>query len=130
MELRQLRYFITVAEEGHITRAADKLGIQQPPLSRLIKTIEKDLDVRLFVRRPRGVELTEAGHAFYREASQALASIEQAIETTKSTARGERGRICVGVTPHGSLRSIRTPSHSYIPDHLSKREFHDRGTPK
>jgi DNA-binding transcriptional LysR family regulator len=101
MELRQLRYFIAVAEEGHITRAADRLGIQQPPLSRLIKTIESELDVRLFNRRPRGVELTEAGVAFYREARQVLAGLENAVEITKSTARGERGRICVGVTPTG-----------------------------
>jgi DNA-binding transcriptional LysR family regulator len=67
----------------------------------LIKTIEDDLDVRLFIRTPRGVKLTEAGHAFHREASQVLASIENAVETAKSTARGERGRICVGVTPTG-----------------------------
>jgi len=101
VDLRQLRYFVAVAEEGHITRAAEKLGIQQPPLSRLIGNIERDLDVRLFVRRPRGVELTEAGLAFYREACGVLAGFDQAIETTKSTARGERGRICVGVTPTG-----------------------------
>lgn len=101
MEVRQLRYFIAVAEEGHITRAAERLGIQQPPLSRLIKTIEDSLDVRLFVRKPRGVELTEAGVAFYHEATQVLAGIENAVETTRSTARGERGRICVGVTPTG-----------------------------
>ena len=101
MDLRQLRYFVAVAEEAHITRAADRLGIQQPPLSRLIRTIERDLDVRLFIRRPRGVELTEAGLAFYREASQLLAGLENAVEVTKSTARGERGRICVGVTPTG-----------------------------
>src|SRR5215469_1200216 len=101
MDLRHLRYFIAVAEEGHITRAAEKLGIQQPPLSRLIGNIERDLDVRLFVRRPRGVELTEAGLAFYREACGVLAGMDNAIETAKSTARGERGRICVGVTPTG-----------------------------
>jgi DNA-binding transcriptional LysR family regulator len=101
VDLRQLRYFIAVAEEGHITRAAEKLGIQQPPLSRLIRNVERDLDVRLFTRRPRGVELTEAGRAFYREASGVLAGLENAVETTKSTARGERGRICVGVTPTG-----------------------------
>ncbi|MBR0962954.1 LysR family transcriptional regulator [Bradyrhizobium diazoefficiens] len=101
MELRQLRYFIAVAEEGHITRAADRLGIQQPPLSRLIKALENDLDVRLFVRKPRGVELTEAGLAFYREATQLIASVDNAVETTRSTARGERGRICVGVSPTG-----------------------------
>ena len=101
MDLRQLRYFMTVAEEGHITRAAERLGIQQPPLSRLIKTIERELDVRLFIRRPRGVELTEAGSSFYRDVAQVLAGLENAVETTKSTARGERGRICVGVTPTG-----------------------------
>jgi len=101
MDLRQLRYFMTVAEEGHITRAAERLGIQQPPLSRLIKTIERELDVRLFVRKPRGVELTEAGSSFHREVGQVLAGLENAVETTKSTARGERGRICVGVTPTG-----------------------------
>jgi DNA-binding transcriptional LysR family regulator len=101
MDLRQLRYFMTVAEEGHITRAAERLGIQQPPLSRLIKTIERELDVRLFVRKPRGVELTEAGSSFRREVGQVLAGLENAVETTKSTARGERGRICVGVTPTG-----------------------------
>lgn len=96
-----MRYFVAVAEEGHITRAAEKLGIQQPPLSRLIGNIERDLDVRLFVRRPRGVELTEAGIAFYRGACGVLAGLDDTIETTRSTARGERGRICVGVTPTG-----------------------------
>ena len=106
MNLRQLRFFMIVAEEGHITRAAERLGIQQPPLSRLIKTIERDLDVRLFIRRPRGVELTEAGNSFYREVAQVLAGLENAVETTKSTARGERGRICVGVTPTGPFVSL------------------------
>lgn len=106
MDLRQLRYFMAVAEEGHITRAAEKLGIQQPPLSRLIRTIEKELDVRLFIRRPRGVELTEAGSSFYREVAQVLAGLESAVETTRSTARGERGRICVGVTPTGPFVSL------------------------
>jgi DNA-binding transcriptional LysR family regulator len=118
MDLRQLRYFIAVAEEGHITRDAYRLGIQQPPLSRLIRAIEQDLDVRLFIRKPRGVELTEAGLAFYREATQVLASVENAVETTRSTARGERGRICVGVTPTG-------PFVPFVPQvmHAFRRAF-------
>lgn len=98
MELRHLRYFVAVAEEGHITRAAQRLGIQQPPLSQQIKAMERELDVQLFRRRARGVELTDAGSAFLSEARAMLGQLDRACETTRRAARGERGRICVGVT--------------------------------
>ena len=97
MELRHLRYFVAVAEEGHITRAAQRLGIQQPPLSQQIKAIERELDVQLFRRKARGVELTDAGAAFL-EARAMLGHLDRAFETTRRAARGEQGRICVGVT--------------------------------
>jgi DNA-binding transcriptional LysR family regulator len=106
MELRQLRYFVAVAEEGHITRAAERLGIQQPPLSRQIKAIEHELDVQLFRRKARGVELTDAGRAFLDDAREILADLDQTFESTRRTARGEQGRICVGITPSASFHPL------------------------
>ena len=99
MELRHLRYFLAVAEEGHITRAAERLDIQQPPLSRQIKEIERELNVQLFRRKPRGVELTEAGRALLTGARALFERLDRTLETTRRTARGEQGRISVGVTP-------------------------------
>ena len=108
MDLRHLRYFIAVAEEGHLTRAAERLGIEQPSLSRLIKTIEQDLDVQLFRRKPRGVELTDAGRAFLDKARAILASVDQAVVTVKRAARGEQGHISVGLVHTASF-------HPFVP---------------
>jgi DNA-binding transcriptional LysR family regulator len=99
VELRHLRQFIAVAEEGHITRAAERLGLQQPPLSQRIKNIEDELNVQLFRRRPRGVELTEAGRVFLERARATLAHYDSAFEATRSAARGEQGRLCIGIQP-------------------------------
>ncbi|MEA2909812.1 MAG: hypothetical protein QOJ15_1893 [Bradyrhizobium sp.] len=108
MDLRHLRYFVIVAEVGHITGAAERLGIQQPPLSRLIKTMERELDVLLFRRKARGVELTDAGRTFHDKARAILAEFDDAFEVTRRTARGEQGRIRIGVTPTG-------PFHPLVP---------------
>ena len=108
MELRHLRYFIAVAEEGHITRASERLGIQQPPLSQQIRALERELDVQLFRRKPRGVELTDAGSAFLERARIILAEVERAFASTRRTARGEQGRVVVGFT--GSA-----PFHPFVP---------------
>jgi DNA-binding transcriptional LysR family regulator len=99
MDLRRLRYFIAVAEEGHITRAAERLNMQQPPLSRQISLMEQELKVQLFRRMARGVELTSAGHALLREARAMMAQLDRAIETTRRAARGEQGILCVGIAP-------------------------------
>jgi DNA-binding transcriptional LysR family regulator len=95
MEFRHLRYIIAVAEEGHITRAAERLGIQQPPLSRLIKAVEHQIGVQLFRRVPRGVELTEAGRTFLDGARATFTSLDRTLESARRTARGEEGRISV-----------------------------------
>src|SRR5436305_7727319 len=98
MELRHLRYFLAVAEEGHITRAAARLGIQQPPLSQQIHALERELEVQLFRRKPRGVELTSAGRALLDDARAILAQVEHARAATRRTARGEQGQMVVGFT--------------------------------
>src|ERR1700743_768150 len=108
MELRHLRQFIAVAEEGHITRAAERLGMQQPPLSQRIKAIERELHVQLFRPKPRGVELTEAGQAFLVNARAVLGQLDHAFETTRRAARGEEGRISIGIVPA-------SPFHPLVP---------------
>jgi DNA-binding transcriptional LysR family regulator len=116
MELRQLRYVIAVAEERNITRAAERLGMQPPPLSRQIRAIEREIDAQLFRRKPRGVELTDAGRAFLDNARAVLAQVDHTFETTRRTARGEQGRISVAY-------SSTVAFHPLIPRVI--REFRD-----
>jgi DNA-binding transcriptional LysR family regulator len=106
MELRHLRYFIAVAEEGHITRAAERLGMQQPPLSQQIRALERELDVQLFRRMARGVELTDAGRAFLEGARATFAHIEHSSETARRTARGEQGGISLGYTSSAAFHPL------------------------
>jgi DNA-binding transcriptional LysR family regulator len=106
MELRHLRYFVTVAEEGHITRAAERLGIQQPPLSQQIRALESELQVQLFRRKPRGVELTQAGHVLLAQAQSILQQVEHAVGAARGTARGEAGRVGLGFTSSASFHPL------------------------
>jgi len=106
VDLRHLRYIIAVAEERNITRAAERLDMQPPPLSRQIKAIERELDVQLFRRKPRGVELTDAGRAFVDNAHAVLAQVDYTFETTRRTARGEQGRICVGYSSTAAFHPL------------------------
>ena len=108
VELRHLRYFVAVAEESHITRAAERLGIQQPPLSQQIRALERELHVQVFHRKPRGVELTDAGRALFTEARTILMLVDRAVDTVRQTAQGKRGRIAVGFTSSA-------PFHPFVP---------------
>ena len=96
MELRHLRYFVTVAEELHFGRAAKKLHISQPPLSMQIRALEAELGVMLFNRTQRSVALTQAGNALLGEARDILARVDQAVLMTRRVSRGEIGELAIG----------------------------------
>ncbi len=96
MELRHLRYFVAVAEELHFTRAAERLGIKQPPLSLQIRRLERELGTSLFHRLTRGVELTETGALLLDEARGVLDHVERVKAGVQSRARGETGCIHLG----------------------------------
>lgn len=96
MELRHLRYFVAVAEELSFTRAAEHLGIKQPPLSMQIRHLEKELGTPLFRRLARRVELTGAGKLLLEQARNILAHVESTKTDVKRRARGETGQIWIG----------------------------------
>ncbi|RYB91988.1 LysR family transcriptional regulator [Nocardioides oleivorans] len=93
METRELRYFVAVAEESHVGRAAERLGMAQPPLSRAIAQLERRLGADLFVRTPRGMELTVAGETLLREGRVALAAVEAAERRTRRTVEAEGPKV-------------------------------------
>ena len=96
MELRRLRYFVAVAEELHFLRAAQRLHIEQSPLSRAIKDLEADLGVRLLQRTTRSTRLTRAGEVFLEEARRILAAVAQARASARDAAKGAKGRLTIG----------------------------------
>jgi DNA-binding transcriptional LysR family regulator len=99
IELRLLRYFAVVAEERHVGNAAARLFISQPALSQQIRALEEQVGVPLFVRHPRGMELTEAGEVLLAEAREVLVRAERFDETVEELARGEGAALRIGVPP-------------------------------
>ncbi len=95
VELRQLRYFVAVAEELHFRRAAARLHISQPPLSQQIRQLEDELGCQLLARTRRRVELTPAGQAFLRDARQLLAELDGAVQAARRIDAGQTGRLRV-----------------------------------
>ncbi|UVM22248.1 LysR family transcriptional regulator [Pseudomonas wadenswilerensis] len=105
MELRHLRYFIAVAEELHFGRAAQNLGISQPPLSQQIQALEQELGARLFERTNRRVELSEAGRLFLEEARLVLAQVDKAADVARRAQLGELGEMKIGFTSSAPFNS-------------------------
>jgi DNA-binding transcriptional LysR family regulator len=99
MELRHLRYFVAVAEEQNVTRAAVKLHVSQPTISRQIRDLEDELGIALFERGAKAVRLTEAGRVFLTEARTLLQRAEAAMQRAKAVAGGKCGEIHVGYAP-------------------------------
>lgn len=106
MELRHLRYFVAVAEEGSVTRAARRLNMEQPPLSQQIRALETELGVRLFDRVAKRVVLNLAGKQFLEDARQTLDSAAAAVTRVRRFDRGEQGHVGCGFTSSASLHYL------------------------
>src|SRR5881296_555654 len=108
MELRHLRYFVHVAEEQHYRRAAERLRIAQPALSRQIQDLEEEIGFKLFDRLPRGVKISAAGKSFLVDARRILHEVNEATARAKRVAAGQSGTLRVGfvesVSWHGVVR--------------------------
>jgi DNA-binding transcriptional LysR family regulator len=109
VEIKQLRYFSTIAQEGQITRAAKKLHMAQPPLSQQLKLLEQELGVLLMERNGRSLELTEAGRILYKRAKEILHQVNETIIEVKDVGEGLKGTLSIG-----SVKSC----FSYIPARL------------
>jgi DNA-binding transcriptional LysR family regulator len=97
MDFRQLSYFVAVAEERHLGRAAERLHLSQPPLTRHIKALESDLGVQLFIRTPRGMLLTEAGETLLKDAQAILGMLRSAADRAQRSGSGQTGRLDIGL---------------------------------
>ncbi|MBD2513441.1 LysR family transcriptional regulator [Nostoc sp. FACHB-973] len=108
MELRHLRYFVTLAEELHFGQAAQRLHIAQPPLSQQIQQLERELGFELFHRTKRSVQLTAAGQVFLDEVQQILQQLQQAIRVGQQTSRGEIGQLVIGFVSSAAYNILPT----------------------
>src|SRR5436190_5053666 len=104
MELRHLRYFVAAAEAENVSRAALKLHLSQPALSRQIRDLEGELGFQLFERSAKSVRLTEAGRSFLKEARAVLERADEAVRSARAIATGGRAELHVGYAPSPTVR--------------------------
>jgi DNA-binding transcriptional LysR family regulator len=105
-DLRLFRSFVAVAEELHVGRAARRLNIAQPPLSRRVQQLERELGITLFDRRRRRLQLTTAGQAFLSEARAVLARADAAVDTARRVAQGRSGRLRIGFVESATASGV------------------------
>ena len=117
IDIHKLNAFVAVVEESNISKAAVRLHMQQPPLTRLIQSLEQELDTQLLKRLPRGVESTEAGKVLYQEAITILAHAQSIPRRVQNIAQGKEGQLNVGFTHSVGL-------HPFLPTVL--RAFRDQ----
>jgi DNA-binding transcriptional LysR family regulator len=116
MELRHLKYFVTLAEELNFSRAAERVGIAQPPFSKQIRDLEIELGVTLFERTKRRVQITKAGRIFLTEVKLVMQQVNVAVAAVQKAGKGESGQLIVGFN--------NAASYSVLPDVL--KQFYDR----
>ncbi|MFT4120277.1 LysR family transcriptional regulator [Bradyrhizobium sp.] len=121
IDIRQMRYFVAVAETLHFGRAAERLHISQPPLSRQVAALEKELGVRLFDRQSRRATLTPAGRRFLEDSRAVLISFDQACQNARMAERGELGELSVGFMMHAAYTILPGLTRRYMASHPAVR---------
>jgi DNA-binding transcriptional LysR family regulator len=121
LDFRLLRYFVAVAEELHLARAAERLGIEQSPVSRAMRDLESQLGVQLFDRSTRLTRLTWAGQVFLGECRRVMATVEQAVKSAKAAAQGYQGHLRIAFPspapapdPHRDCASCSGPALPWL----------------
>ncbi|EGQ9325591.1 LysR family transcriptional regulator [Vibrio cholerae] len=114
IDIKQLKYFVAVAEAGNIGQAAKSLHLTQPPLSRQIGLLENELSTPLFLRHPKGVTLTPAGERFYKDAKQILASMSDAYNNVQNIIQGKAGELSIGFMMHAAYNIIPQLTKKYL----------------
>src|SRR5258706_1503325 len=124
MELRHLRYFVVVGEEQHYGRAALRLRVAQPALSRQIQDLEDEIGCRLFDRLPRGVKISAAGKSFLEDARRLLQQVDEATTRARRVARGQSRTLRGGVTENWSWHRVGPDSFKRVPQEEPDTALH------